>query len=73
MMFYTSKLIQEATEQQDRALNQALKFSDPLQQAMALADYFEKIQAEEYIIPELSLFEKMNEKQSLGLHEYCNL
>ena len=51
MMFYTSKLLSDAATKQEQALDAALGFSEPLLQAMALADHFEKIQAEEYVIP----------------------
>lgn len=61
MMFYTSKLISDATERQEQALEAALAFADPLVQAMALADHFEKIQAEEYIIPETAGFQRAPE------------
>lgn len=55
MMFYTSKLLSDATEKQDQAFT-ALGFSEPVLHALALADHFEKIQADEYVIPETAGF-----------------
>lgn len=51
MMFYTSKLMAEATEKQELAELKAMGFSEALQDALALADHFECIQADEYILP----------------------
>ncbi|MDI7864277.1 hypothetical protein MRS76_20265 [Rhizobiaceae bacterium n13] len=51
MMIYTSKLLAEASEKQEWAEIAATGFPDALQHAMAMADHFENIQAEEYILP----------------------
>lgn len=58
MMFYTSKLVSDAAEKQEKAVNHSLGFAEPLLHAMALADHFEKIQPEEYVIPETNGFSK---------------
>lgn len=50
-MFYASKLMQDAAMKQEQAMEVALGFSEPLLQAMELADHFSKIQADEYVIP----------------------
>lgn len=69
MMFYTSKLIEDVAAKQEQALMQAQTFSDPIQQAIMLADHFEKIQAEEYIIPETSTFAKRDAAENL--QQFC--
>ncbi len=69
MMFYTSKLIEDVAEKQKQALTQSQAFSDPIQHAVMLADHFEKIQAEEYIIPETSM--SMKRDPAENLQQFC--
>ena len=56
MMLYRSKLFDDATRKQEEALIVSMDFPEHLLDAMALADHFEKIQAEEYVIPDTGCF-----------------
>lgn len=67
-MFYTSKLVAVASEKQEMAEMAALGFSEPLQQAMAMSDYFESIQAEEYVLPTVVRIRPRFESQDQPAH-----
>lgn len=52
-MIADTTLLKRAEQQQEKAVEIVENFSDPLLRAMQLADIFEKIEAEEYVLPQV--------------------
>lgn len=50
-MFYASKLVNDVMVKQAAADATLAGFSDEVRHAIALAEHFESIQAEEYVVP----------------------
>jgi hypothetical protein len=76
MMFYTSKLLADVNLMQEKAEVSVLNFPDPLQHALALADHFENIQPEEYVIPRMMTIgarSETYETQALHQQQYTPL
>lgn len=50
-MVYTSQLMRDVTQKQDIAELEVLGFSDAQRDALAMADYFDCIHPEEFVLP----------------------
>lgn len=75
MMLYVSELLNAASQKQEFAELAVNGFSAEVQDAIALADHFECIQAEEYVLPMRAVLVSRSEPASVPPHQtaYTNL